>query len=127
MDSRIRPVKPPVANKVIDRVMVRLDGHDWQLVITFNTLCELETMTEINGLFGAQSIFVRQSPKGIRALLWLCLREQGAKYTLEEVGELINAETLPKVAEGLLLAWVASMPKKEDTEADTGEVKAAAG
>ena len=126
MDGRISPVKkPPVANKVIDKVMVRLDGRDWQLVITFNLLCELQTMTEINGLFGAESIFVKQNPIGIRALLYLCLREQGAEYTLEQVGDLINAKTLPLVTQGLLLAWVASMPKKEDAGNEPGEVPAA--
>ena len=119
-------LKPkPIANKLVDKVMVRLDGREWQLVITFNLLCELESMTAINGLLGAESIFVKQSPKGIRALLYLCLREQGAEYTLEQVGDLINARTLPLVTQGLLLAWVASMPKKEDVENEPGEGLAA--
>jgi hypothetical protein len=126
MDGRISSVKkPPVANKVIDRVVVLLDGREWQLVVTTNVLCELESMTGVNALFGAESVFTRPTAKTLRALLYICLREQGAEYTLEEVGNLITAKTLPLVTKGLMLAWVASMPKKEDVESEMGEIRAA--
>lgn len=125
MDGRISPVKKPLANKVIDKVVVALDGREWQLVVNHNVLCELESMTGVNALFGADNVFTRPSAKTLRALLFLCLREQGAEYTLEEVGNLINAKTLPLITKGILLAWVASMPKKEDVESEMGELKAA--
>jgi hypothetical protein len=125
MDGRISPVKKPVANKVIDKVVVALDGREWQLVVTTNVLCELETMTGVNALFGSDSVFTRPSARTLRAVLYLCLREQGAEYTLEEVGNLITSKTLPLVTKGIMLAWVASMPRKEDVESEMGEIRAA--
>jgi len=118
------PIKS-IANKVVDKVIVKLDGRDWQLVVNHNVLCELETLTGVNALFGADNVFTRPSAKTLRALLFLCLREQGAEYTLEEVGALITAKTLPLITKGILLAWVASMPKKEDVESEIKKLKAA--
>lgn len=126
MDGRINAVKkPPVANKVIEKIIIKLDDREWQLVVPTNVLCELESMTGVNALFGAGSVFTQPSFTTIRALLYLCLREQGAEYTLLETGNLITAKTLTLVTKGLMAAWAASMPRKEDVETEMGELKAA--
>jgi len=117
MDGRI---KKPVANRVIEKVKIRLDGREWPLIVNHNLLCDLEDMTGANVLFGADNI-AKPSAKMIRALLYLCLREQGAEYTLQQVGELITAANLHLVTKGIIEAWVASMPRKEDIDAETGE------
>lgn len=118
------PVKP-IANKLVDKVILELDGRKWQLVIDFNMLCDLKQMTGINALSTdpQTNIFMHPDPIAVRTLLYLALREQGADYTLEQTGKLINARTLPPIWEAIVTAWAASMPKKEDQQ--EGEARAA--
>lgn len=102
-------------DKLIQKVQVRLDGKDWRLVITHNTLIECEDLTGLNLLTGEVNI-LRPSAKLVRGLLYLALKHAGAKYTLEQVGLMITPENIVNVQEGLLSAWQASMPdaKEED-------------
>jgi hypothetical protein len=102
-------------DKLIQKVVVRLDGKDWRLVITHNTLIECEDLTGLNLLTGEVNI-IRPSAKLVRALLYLSLKHAGAEYSLEKVGELITPQNIVAVQEGLLSAWAASMPdpKEED-------------
>jgi hypothetical protein len=107
--------KPPT-DKLIQKVVIRLDGKDWRLVITHNTLIECEDLTGLNLLTGEVNI-IRPSAKLVRGLLYLSLKHAGAKYTLEEVGKLITPQNIVAVQEGLLSAWAASMPDpKEESE-----------
>jgi hypothetical protein len=118
--------KSPLANQLQEpRVTIVLDGKEWTLVVTTNVLCDLETETGTNVLFGAEATIGKLSMTLMRCLLWLCLREQGASYTLQQVGNLVNGKNLAEVIEKLLKAYTGSMPQKEDIEADMGELKAA--
>lgn len=101
------------ADKLIQKVQVHLDGKDWRLVITHNTLIECEDLTGLNLLTGEVNI-IRPSAKLVRALLYLSLKHAGAKYTLDQVGELITPQNIVAVQEGLLAAWAASMPDPEE-------------
>jgi hypothetical protein len=105
-------------DKLIKRVEVKLDGKVWPLIITHNTLIEAEDLTGLNTLTGEVSI-LRPSAKLIRALLFLALKDAGAEYTLQNVGLLINPKNIVKIQEGLLSAWEASMPEKEELENPT--------
>jgi hypothetical protein len=96
-------------DKLIKRVQIKIDGKDWPIVITHNTLIECEDFTGLNLLTGDANI-ARPSARTIRALLYLCLKHAGAEYTLEEVGLLITPDNLVKVQQGLISAWEASMP-----------------
>lgn len=102
-----------LADKLIQKVQVHLDGKDWQLVITHNTLIECEELTGLNSLTGEVNI-LRPSAKLVRALLYLSLQHAGAKYTLEQVGLMINPQNIVAIQEGLLAAWAASMPEAEE-------------
>ena len=115
---------PPrkLADKLTQKVQVHIDGKDWPIVVTHNVLIECEELTGLNVLMGEANI-VRPSAKLIRALLYLCLRRAGAKYTLDEVGDLINPQNLAMVQEGLLSAWAASMPDTANTERPTTAVE----
>jgi len=105
-------VAKKLADKLIQKVQIRLDDKDWRLVITHNTLIECEDLTGLNLLTGEVNI-IRPSAKLVRALLYLSLKHAGAKYSLEQVGELINPQNIVTVQEGLLAAWAASMPEPE--------------
>lgn len=102
-----------IADKLVEKVQIRLDGKDWPIVVTHNVLIDCEELTGLNLLTGEANI-VRPSAKLVRALLFLCLRRAGANYTLEEVGDLITPHNLVLVQEGLLKAWTASMPEEEE-------------
>jgi hypothetical protein len=104
-----------IADKLIKKVQVRLDGKEWPLVVTHNLLIECEDLTGLNVLTGEANL-MRPSAKLVRALLFLCLQRSGATYTLAQVGDLITPQNLIMVQEGLLSAWAASMPEAEDEE-----------
>jgi hypothetical protein len=101
-----------IADKLIKKVEVRLDGKDWPIIITHNVLIDCEELTGLNVLSGDANL-IRPSAKIIRALLFVALKRAGAKYTLEEVGDLINPHNLVPIQQGILAAWAASMPEPE--------------
>ena len=119
--------KPPLANRLQPKKTLRLDGRDWNIVITHNILCDLEELTGLNVLTGAETSMAKPSARLLRALLFLCLREQGAEYSLEDVGRLITRQNLMPVSRTLIEAWAASMPTKEEVEADQTDPIEAAG
>jgi len=112
-----------LANKLIQKVEVRLDGKTWPIVITHNMLIECEDLTGMNLLSGEVNL-LRPSAKLIRALLFLALQQAGAKYTIEQVGELITPHNIVTIQQGILTAWAASMPEPEPE--DTRPTPAAA-
>jgi hypothetical protein len=113
-----------ITDKLIQKVQLRLDGKDWPLIVSHNVLIDCEELTGLNVLTGEANL-LRPSAKLVRALLYLCLQRAGAKYTLEDVGDLITPQNLVLVQEGLLKAWAASMPDPEEGEGE-GPTKAVA-
>src|SRR6266851_4886208 len=107
-----------LADKLVKKVQVHLDGKDWHIVVTHNVLIECEELTGLNVLTGEANI-LRPSAKLLRALLYVCLKRAGASYTLEQVGDLITTQNLVLMQEGLLNAWAASMPEAEGEEHPT--------
>ncbi len=110
--------KRPLADRLIKKVEIKLDGKTWPLVITHNVLIEVEDLTGLNVLMGEVNI-ARPSAKLLRAVLFLALRRAGADYTLEQVGELINPGNLVMIQEGILTAWAASMPEEKPQDPPT--------
>jgi hypothetical protein len=104
-----------IADKLVKKVQVHLDGKDWPIVVTHNVLIECEELTGLNLLTGDANL-LRPSAKLVRALLYVCLQRAGAPYTLDEVGDLITPMNLAMVQEGLLNAWAASMPEPAEEE-----------
>jgi hypothetical protein len=113
--------KKTISEKLIRKVELKLDGKTWPLVVTHNVLIECEDLTGLNLIAGEVNL-LRPSAKLVRALLYVALRRAGAKYTLDQVGDLINPENIVMVQEGLLTAWAASMPAPDDTERPTPAV-----
>jgi hypothetical protein len=113
--------KKSISEKLIRKVDLKLEGKTWPLVVTHNVLIECEELTGLNLIAGEVNL-LRPSAKLVRALLYVALRRAGAKYTLEQVGDLINPENIVMVQEGLLTAWAASMPAPDDTERPTPAV-----
>ena len=110
-----------ITEKLIRKVELKLDGKTWPLAVTHNVLIECEELTGLNLIAGEVNL-LRPSAKLVRALLFVVLRRAGAKYTLEQVGDLINPENIVMVQEGLLTAWAASMPAADDAERPTPAV-----
>jgi len=104
-----------MADRLIRKVQVHLDGKDWPIVVSHNVLIDCEELTGLNVLTGEANL-MRPSAKLVRALLYLCLKRAGADYTLEQVGDLITPHNIVMVQEGLLNAWAASMPEGEEDE-----------
>lgn len=127
MDSRVTSI----ADKLIDRVVIKLgDGSEWPLLITFHVLLEFEKQTGLNALFNADKVFGEMSATNLLTLLYLCLREQGAKYTLEETGQLAYGR-IAMLRGVLLIAFTKAMVQKDDAAIELiagnaqGELKAA--
>lgn len=110
-----------IADRLVQKVQIRLDEKDWPLVVTHNILIDCEELTGLNVLTGEANL-MRPSAKLVRALLYLCLRRAGAVYTLDEVGDLINPQNIVLVQEGLLKAWAASMPEVAEDKDPTKAV-----
>lgn len=98
-----------LAEKLTKHVEVTLDGQQWPIVITHNVLIDCDELTGLNVLSGEANL-LRPSAKLIRALLYLALKRAGAKYTLEQVGDLITPANLVAIQQALLTAWAASIP-----------------
>jgi hypothetical protein len=113
-----------IADKLIQKVEVRLDGKNWPLLVDHNVLIECEELTGLNMLTGEAGM-MRPSAKAVRALLYLCIKRAGAKYTLQQVGKLITPHNIVKITEGLLAAWAASMPERDEEEGEDDPTKAA--
>lgn len=111
-----------IADKLIKRVEVTLDGKTWPIVITHNVLIECETLTGLNVLTGDVNV-ARPSATLLRALLYLALKGAGAKYTLEHVGSFIKPQNIVKIQEAILTAWAAAMSEAEPD--DENPMKAA--
>lgn len=109
--------KKTAVEKVIKRVEVNLDGKAWPVVITHNVLIECEELTGLNVLAGEVNL-LKPSAKLVRALLFLALKRAGARYTLEEVGDLITPHNIVSIQEAILTAWAASMPEPEKESGD---------
>lgn len=105
-------MRKKLAERLIQKVQIHLDGKDWPIVITHNVLIECEEMTGLNVLAGEVNL-LRPSMKLVRALLYIVLQRAGAKYTLEQVGDLITPANLLTLQEGFLTAWAASMPEEK--------------
>jgi hypothetical protein len=112
-----------IADKLVQKVLIRLDGKDWPIVVTHNVLIECEELTGFNllDLQGGVSM-IRPSAKLMRGMLYLTLKRAGAEYTLEEVGDLITPKNLVLINQGILKAWEASIPEPEESEG--GPIKA---
>src|ERR1041384_269440 len=113
-----------LAEKLIKKVEIRLDGKDWPIVVTHNLLIECEELTGLNVLAGGVNLLRPAAPL-VRAVLYLALRRAGAKYSIEQVGDLINPQNMVKIQEGILTAWAASMPEPEEVDTEN-PTKAAA-
>ena len=62
-----------IADKLVQKVEILLDGKTWPIVITHNILIECEDLTGLNVLSGDANL-VRPSAKLMRALLFLALQ-----------------------------------------------------
>jgi hypothetical protein len=105
-----------IADKLVQKVEILLDGKTWPIVITHNVLIECEDLTGLNVLSGDANL-VRPSAKLMRALLFLALQRAGAKYTIEEIGDLITPKNLVTIQRGILAAWAAAAVPPDEGEA----------
>ena len=113
-----------IADKLVQKVEILLDGKTWPIVITHNVLIECEDLTGMNVLSGDINL-VRPSAKLMRAILFVALQRAGAKYTIEEVGDFITPHNLVTVQQAILTAWAAALPAEGEAENAGRPTKAA--
>lgn len=104
-----------IAEKLIRKVEFTLDGKAWPIVITHNVLIDVEDLTGLNVLAGEVNL-LRPSAKLVRAILYVALKNAGANYSIDQVGELIGPHNIVAIQEAILTAWAASMPEAEKSE-----------
>ena len=114
-----------IADKLVQKVEILLDGKTWPIVITHNILIECEDLTGLNVLSGDANL-VRPSAKLMRALLFLALQRAGAKYTIEEVGDFITPHNLVTIQRGILAALAAALPAPDEVKGDPADPTKAA-
>jgi len=120
-----KPMVRKIADKLVQKVEILLDGKTWPIVITHNILIECEDLTGLNVLSGDANL-VRPSAKLMRALLFLALQRAGAKYTIEEVGDFITPHNLVTIQRGILAAWAAALPAPDEVKGDPADPTKAA-
>lgn len=88
------------ANAALPEMEVQLDKKR-KLVIDFNALCLIESVTKRNALFDME-LWSRPSASELRAIIWGALRTDDKQLTLEQAGELI-AQYPTEITE--ILTW----------------------
>ncbi len=91
-----------IAEKLIRKVDLKLEGKTWPLVVTHKVLIECEEFTSLK-LIAGEVCLLRPSSKLVPALLYVALRPASTKYTLEQMGDLTNPGNIVLVQEGLLI------------------------
>src|SRR4051812_45130295 len=93
-----------ISDRLVKRVEVKLDDKTWNLVVTHNVIVDAEdALGEGGNILSGETNLIRPSAKTLRALLWAALKQAGAKYSLEELGELIHPGNLVMI-QGHLVA-----------------------
>jgi hypothetical protein len=109
-----------IADKLIRKVEIRLDGADWPLVVTHDVLIECERLTGKKMLAGGEAL--RPTARLVRALLCIMLRRAGATLTVKEIGQLITPGNAEQIHSKIIDAWAASMPEpKPDVKTPSSE------
>jgi hypothetical protein len=78
-------------NALKGEVGFEVEGEAYTLLLDFNALCELEAALAPGD--------DRNGPRASRATLWAALQRHHAELSLNDVGDLIAALTLPRVRE----------------------------
>jgi len=104
--SKIDPTQPPV--KVI------LSGETYSLLYSFSAICTAE---ELTGMELLESITLQGlSARKYAAMLYSALLTYHPDITLDEVRALITVANLSTISNGLVAAWVGSMPEPDKSE-----------
>jgi hypothetical protein len=103
------PGKKPLHNPALPKVSITLNGNDYVMEYDFNAICTAEELTGIN-MFGSFD-FQRLSTVSFRAMLFATLLHNHPDMTLEQVGPLITAKSLPEITIKMVEAWHGSRPE----------------
>lgn len=95
---------------------ITIDGKEYTLVFTANTICEIEdaldkSILEIQGQFARLSV--------VRTLLWAGLQEKHPGITLKAAGDMLGTAGSKVLGPAIFEAMVAAFPKT-DAEAKAG-------
>jgi hypothetical protein len=106
-----------LAEKLTKHVDLDLHGEHYKIVIDHNLLIEVEDLVPgLNVLTGDANLF-KPSAKLLRAILYLALQRDGAKYSLAQVGDLITAQSIKPIQVAILAAWSGAWPEAEPEDA----------
>ena len=110
----------PIAYRLVKPVPLLFAGESWPLLITYGVLldCEAETGED---MLGSASALLMPSGFVLRALLWACLRNAGAEFSLSQVGARMRYPDLPGLHWTLVRAFFASMPEPKKEKKKPGK------
>lgn len=116
--------KKQLAEKLNVAVEVTLDGKTWPLIVTNRIIMEIEDENPgMNLISGQVASLLRPNMRLLNTVLHALLLRAGAKYTFDEVVDLVHPGNMLKLTTAILTAWGNSMPPKPTPE----EEAAAAG
>jgi len=108
-----------LADRLVERVPLRLARRDWLLIITYGVLLDCEEQTG-EDMLGQTAAFTAPTARIMQGLLWGALRRQDPSLTIRDVGAFITPRVAPAILAALQKAFVASMPEPEKRKTKDG-------
>ena len=84
--------------------------RSWRIVFTHRVLLDIEALT---GADAMRFNLMQLSARFLRGVLFAVLREAGAPFTIEQIGEMFKPGAFAKIRSRLAEAWIASLPEPE--------------
>jgi hypothetical protein len=98
-------------SKVRPEVEIQLDKKR-HLLVDLNAMVAFEETTGKSLMQGMD--LESMTAKDFRVLLWACLLHEDDSLTLEEVGRMIHAGNMGKLAGKMIQAWDVAIPEQKD-------------
>lgn len=106
------PSKTVTADPTMEFVTLKLKGHSYKLIYSFNALAEAESLTGLNMFQGLDLNAI--TAQQLRAMLWAALSVAHPQMTIEDAGNLLTGPIeCAKALKAVSDAWMASMPTPE--------------
>jgi len=93
---------------------INLGGTEYPLKLNINGMIEFEEITGVNLMDGFD--IKASGMKGIRALVYVCIKNDDTDITIEAVGEMIDLSKMEEISTALAGAFGDAMPQDDDSK-----------
>jgi|ERR1035441_6529830 hypothetical protein len=117
-----KSVAGSASDPLIQYSHLTVDGKEYSLAFSFNSIAEAERIASCNLLAGATCVWNnlgdadKQGALMLRGLLYAALSVAHPGITLQEAGKLIRIENITDIVTALREAYLASIPEPKDDE-----------